>query len=664
MSAAFLDEVVLEDVYDAVVVRASISCGEITSIRPPPLPDHITMILARDLPGNSMIQFGCYSLPLLADREISYRGQPVAILVGPDREACSRVRSEVEITYARSEPTTLRNSTRVTAERTIVGGAPREAFSLAFQVTEGEYEIAPSPQRSLERIGAISRVTPTGVDVWAPSNWLYNVRLAVSDALLIEEPEITVHLCEIDSSTDGFLWRPSLLAAQTAVAASTRGHPVRLVSDPREIDSLPVGPGASIICKSALDSRGALSALEIEVNAHTGAFSLFANEYADRICLALRDSFACENYVIRARVCETNGAPTELFNSFGSIAGSFATELHFARIAVLAGEDPALWRARHMPNGAVGNDLIRAVSVASDFTRKHAAYNMQRRRSGVDARLHSRGIGISRAAICGGFQGSSFPVPARVLVRLDSEGNAAIATSTQAYGIAGSSPLLDITAEILNLPEGSVTILPQRSGEVPESGPAVLGMDLALNAKLVRQCARELNRRRFREPLPIETSRAIRRKSKSAWDPQKFVGDPCLGQATAIVAVEVEVDSVTMQIGVKGVWASVAAGQIVDERAARTEFVAEVASAFERVRNYEQTWEEAASVNETSFRSLEEPQISLSFSRKSGELPMPISGLATAVFLPAFVAAVSQATGFYFDSVPLSNEILHRYLDD
>ena len=44
-SRARLDEVVLDDVYDAVVAMASISCGEITSIRPPRLPDQFTMIV-------------------------------------------------------------------------------------------------------------------------------------------------------------------------------------------------------------------------------------------------------------------------------------------------------------------------------------------------------------------------------------------------------------------------------------------------------------------------------------------------------------------------------------------------------------------------------------------------------------------------------------------
>ena len=54
----------------------------------------------------------------------------------------------------------------------------------------------------------------------------------------------------------------------------------------------------------------------------------------------------------------------------------------------------------------------------------------------------------------------------------------------------------------------------------------------------------------------------------------------------------------------------------------------------------------------------------LTFIEDSTDESYPISGLAATLFYPAFVSAISQATGFYFDSMPLSNELIHRYVDE
>ena len=661
-----LDDIVPDDLYHALLLRSSIRRGEIMGIKLPHIPADYTVVQAADIPGAATIRIEDAEIPLLARTHVSYRGEPILVVVGPDYSMCDRIRSQIEVTYDRAAPARLEDvDARVAAERSLEQGDLRSTFADAFQITEGEYRFDQGGANLLEMIGAVCKIETEGVSIWSPSRWLFHVRSSVASCLGRDESEITAYLCSIDSSSDGYVWRPSLLSAIAATSASACGHSVKIVAEPSEVDASPTGPTAMVLVKSAIDRSGNLIGLDMSIVASTGAHAIFGREFLDRICIGLRDSNQCENIRIRGRLIETSETPAELYVGFGDSVSNFAMEIHFARIAELAGGDPAEWRRRHLTVSRDHDyDLLDKTTIRSDFTRKFGAYEMQRKRRGaIDSHdLPLRGIGIARAVNCAGSLG---PIKSQLDLSLDSEGQASLSTSVQVDGI-GSSPLRKIVAEVLSLDSESIRIVEQNTNSVPDSGPSIFGRDLAINAKLARQCAEELNRRRFREPLPIVATRSSRRKRQNQWNPVTLDGNPCIAQASAVMAIEVEVDPVALQLGIKGVWVTVAAGNIVDQHTARIEFTAEMARAFETVRNYEQRWEEAGwdlSAGRMD-RTGSVPPVFLTFLEGAGEESRPIGGLAVSLFLPAFVSAISQATGFYFDTMPLADELIHRYVDE
>ena len=181
-----LEETISDDYLHAIVFGSPIVKGRISGWKTPELPDDYLIITRSDLQASTTLNLETQSMPILTDGEIAYRGQPIAVVTGPDLQACTSLRDEIDVNYERSEPHTIDTHlehSRVRAERLLEGGDIEKAFTTAYQVTEGEYSVKPAVHRLLDTIGAMVTVTEKRVDVWTASRWLYHVRDTVADVL-------------------------------------------------------------------------------------------------------------------------------------------------------------------------------------------------------------------------------------------------------------------------------------------------------------------------------------------------------------------------------------------------------------------------------------------------------------------------------------------------
>jgi len=87
----------LEDIYPqhflyAVTIRSPIAKGRLKFIRYPKLPVNYYFITARNIPGENRLEDT--TMPILADNNLSYIGEPVAILIGPDKAKLEEMANE------------------------------------------------------------------------------------------------------------------------------------------------------------------------------------------------------------------------------------------------------------------------------------------------------------------------------------------------------------------------------------------------------------------------------------------------------------------------------------------------------------------------------------------------------------------------------------------
>ena len=83
-ASLFVDDISLENQYLAVTVRSPSANCLLKDIDCPPLDNQYRLIRAADIPGENRLAGS--AVPLLASERLCYIGEPVAILVGPDRD--------------------------------------------------------------------------------------------------------------------------------------------------------------------------------------------------------------------------------------------------------------------------------------------------------------------------------------------------------------------------------------------------------------------------------------------------------------------------------------------------------------------------------------------------------------------------------------------------
>jgi len=367
-------------------------------------------------------------------------------------------------------------------------------------------------------------------------------------------------------------------------------------------------------------------------------------------------------------------------SGFGTAATHFAAETHAARIVEITGADPVQWRLDQLGSDRTGAFRAKTKAIAaaiasavnrSDFSRKTAAYELQKKRrsDGTVQTMATRGIGLAIAAEGNGFAGSNESGYASgIAVELGTDGTAVLRTSTVPRSDTLRSYWLSLVSEGLGLDRSAVRLETGRTGETPDSGPSTLSRAIAISGRLITGACATIQRRRFRSPLPIEVRRSHRVPRTAAWDTPTLTGQPFPHHALGAVIVEVSVDPVTFESRVKDVWISVDAGRVIDEDQARRSLEMGVYQALEWTTHEIVRFQRGA-IDARSYLSYRNthtpalPGIHIAFLPSAVREPRGVGSLPYNCVPAALAAAVSQATGRYMDQIPTNPELIHGYME-
>ena len=94
----FYSDLTMDGMLYAVTVRSPAKEGIIKSISHPDLPEGYTLVTARDIPGSNLIDTPNGKISVFCEGNISYEGEPLGLLVGPDENILHTLVEELEIT--------------------------------------------------------------------------------------------------------------------------------------------------------------------------------------------------------------------------------------------------------------------------------------------------------------------------------------------------------------------------------------------------------------------------------------------------------------------------------------------------------------------------------------------------------------------------------------
>ncbi|MCL1814860.1 MAG: molybdopterin-dependent oxidoreductase [Treponema sp.] len=681
----FVDDIAIKHILTGILIRSPVVSGFLKEIKTPKLPYNVSLISAANISGSGT----CFGIPVFPEKKLSWYGQPVAMLLGPDPV---KVRELTERCTVLADPDTAdsaENSKTVIAERNYSTGSITEAFEKAETVVEGNYRTGLQDPWPSDPLGAIALPGPDNtMTIYTPTQWPGHVRFSVAQCLNIKPAMVEVETTRLEIHLDGRIWPPSLLACQAAIGARVRDKPVRLILR-REEDFLfsPKSVGAEIRIQSALNKQGVILGTKVWVNADFGAFDVFAGEILDRIALGALGAYNHRSAALEARGHVSPIPPAGPTTGFGLVQGFFAAERHASRIADTLEEDPAEWRkkfflrkGKKLPLGTeIRNppteELIYTAETMSDYRRKWASYELLRknRRENLSSERNPheplRGIGISLA-----YQGNSFLYDYRepkalnegVELTLEKDGILEIRTNypwgdnqIHCWRILAAKILGVETIRIVSRtdPQGS-------SKPVPESGPACLSRGIALITPLVEKACIAIRKLRFRDPLPITVRRNYHPAKSRAWeDPSSESAIPIDENALASLSwgstvVEAEIDPVAYTPRIRGIWMAIEGGTILSEERAKKSICASAIQALswamvEQVR-YREGKIEGESVRTYPVPRAEIIPVTVDFLWSEGN-PRGIGELPFTTIPAAYIQALTQAMDHPFECYPVDS---------
>lgn len=677
----FIGDLSDTDMVHVSIIRSPVASGRLRSISLPDLPGGYTLIRAQDIPGTREFSLFDASMPLLASDVISYPGEPVGLLVGPDAEACADLAAAAVLDCEEAWPLfsfESFSSDQILAKKSIENPVraegepdPFAAFEdPGFRRYERNYRTGSQDHWYPEPQGAFVSFDYDKLIVHTGTQWPFHVRERVAAALGKATSDIIVKPVAGSTHLDGKLWYPSLLSSFAALAAVATGKSARLLlSRHEDFQHSPKRSRSLCNLRAAIAPDGSIAALECQITLDTGAYGFLAREMLERMCASVSGAYRTGALRLEAYAVKTNTLPLGPCSGLGMSQSFFAIESFVSEIIEDLEADPLEWRrANLLPKGGLlptGEKLKEAppfdalaelVTQASDFRRKHSSYELLRKRSAGLEEGPLRGIAFSFACQANGFLSSGED---RAKYSVEAVMDKDLGLTILSGAVPSSSGIVDIwkreAAQILSIDASAVRVVYGTTDGVPDSGPSTLSRNVSVVTHLVQGCAAAIQAKRFRDALPIVVRKTFRQPREGA-----AAGGQAALFSWAACVVEVEVDRATLEPRVIGVWLAVDAGRILCERRATSSLESAAVAALswasrERLELIDGRVAEHVFMRYSIPRMDEIPPITVRFrpdaagpSRGIGELPGHL--------LPAaYARALSQALGKALDSIPIDS---------
>ncbi len=441
----------------------------------------------------------------LAQHEVVWCGQPVAIVVGETEASAEDGAVAVEVDYdplpavIDPEAATRPDSPPARSHREldaaggghagIPQGVPTEEEGLspnvsqtpplkmgdieaglreAEVVVECRYRTHPVHQSYMEPHSVTVAPSPSGhhLVVWPSTQGLFNVRSAVAQALKMPERQIRVEPVPIGG---GFGGKETLLEPLVAAVAHRLRKPVRLVYT-RQEDLLAGNPAPQtvIIIKLGAKRDGTLTAIQVRMILDSGAYP---NPLAGFSGFHFAGIYRCPNIDIRCDVVQTNKPGTGAYRAPAGPQAYFALESTMQELSQQLGMDPIQFRQINAlkegdPNLMRGRWPRIGLLECLEQIQQHPLWAQREQvKEQVPQDLKNWKVGVGVAA--GGWPGGT--EPAAALCRLEHDGTFTVVVGS--VDLSGSDASLAlIAAEGLGLSTEAVNVTHDSTDAMPYSG--------------------------------------------------------------------------------------------------------------------------------------------------------------------------------------------------
>lgn len=356
---AFSSDLSAEDMLWGATVRSPHPAArvvEVDTARARRTPGCVAVLTANDVPGRNRFGLVVADQPVLAEDEVRYAGEPVAIVAADSPEAARRAASAVEVTYAPLPPITTVPDALAAGARPIHpdGNLVRRVTVQhgvldddAPVVVRGTYEVGVQDQAALGTESGLALPTVDGgIELYAATQWLHVDRSQL--AVVLDLPPERIHLV-LAGVGGAFGAKEDLsLQAHLCLLAQATGRPVKMAYSRREsfFGHVHRHP-AQMRYEHAADRDGHLRHVRCEVLLDGGAYASTTAVVTSNAAAFAIGPYACPAVELVVDGAYTNNPPAGAMRGFGAVQVAFAHEAQMDRLAARVGVDPIELRRRN-----------------------------------------------------------------------------------------------------------------------------------------------------------------------------------------------------------------------------------------------------------------------------------------------------------------------------
>lgn len=661
-------------------------------------PGVVAVLTADDVPVN---EFGLMEAdqPVLCGDVVRFIGDKVALIVADTPRAASEGRDMVKVEYedlsAVNDPRGAldedapvvhqEKGTNLLISYRIRKGDIEVGFEAADVIVEAEYQTPFQEHAFLQPEAGLAYVDDAGrVVIETAGQWSQDDRHQIAHALQLPEEQVRVVYRYAGGAFGG---REDMsVQAVLALAAWKLRRPVKIIwSREESIIGHHKRHPFVIWARWGATQSGKLTAVQVDLLADAGAYASSSSAVLANATVMASGPYECDNIHVDSRAVYTTNVPCGAFRGFGSMQAEFAAEMQMEKLAEALDMDPVEFRMRNiyredsiqptnapLPQPVGAARVLETAATTAGWTNENGHWRRPERTTLTGAhkgRPYVRGLGIAA-----GYKnvGYSFGFEEKATVTLELHGKAEIdavivRAGASDVGQGVHTVLAQFIADQLELPLDRLRLITDDTAEAPETGSCSASrLTFMLGNAAVGAARRAKDQWRETDDDPVVVTYTYRARETTPMDQETGAGDPNITYGYAAQAVEVEVDVDTGQVHVVRVVSAHDVGRAINPQ----QVVGQIEGGVAQGQGYATIEDmivqdgEIVTPNLTTYLiptvlDVPDEMQAVVLEDPDPQGPLGARGVGEMAMLPispAIASAVHDATGVWFDRLPLTAE--------
>lgn len=518
--SVYLDDIpVVEGTLHACVFDSPVAHGKLRSVDTGGAAKSagvVRVITAKDIVGENQIGGIVPDEPLLADGEVHFQGQPVAVVVAESeelaRKAAKTIRAEIEPLPVVTDPrVAAANRDLIVPPKKFVLGDVTKALEKCEHVFQGRADSNGQEHLYIETQGAYAVPTENGgLKIYSSTQGPTAVQRAVCRVTGLPMHKVEVDVQRLGGGFGGKEDQANAWAAICAVAAQLTKRPVKYALHRME-DMRMTGkrhPYSSDY-KIGLDRDLNIIAYEVTFYQNAGAAADLSPPVLERTLFHCTNSYFIPNVSAAAYSCRTNLPPNTAFRGFGGPQGMFVIESAIAHAAEKLGVSASdIQRKNLISSGDVfPYGQIAESDAIETWSQADSKYDFATLRKEVDefnktSKYVKKGVAVM--PVCFGISFTKTPMnQARSLVHVYTDGSISVSTGAVEMGQGVNTKIAQVAAKVFGLPVEKVRLQTTNTLRIANTSPTAASAAADLNGKATQMACEAIRGRLVEVAVPL-----------------------------------------------------------------------------------------------------------------------------------------------------------------